>query len=274
MTKRAMFAGVIGAILAATTTTVGDEKAGSASKYPEAPRSATFDVYHGTNVADPFRPLEDPDAPATRAWVEAENKATFTYLESIRERSSIRRRLTELWDFEKTDPPFLEGKRYFFTSNTGLQSQKVLYTANSLDAQPRVLLDPNTLSADGTVALTDTKVSHDGRFLAYGIASAGSDWNEWKVRDVATGDDLPDLLKWIKFSNAEWSPNGRGFFYGRYPEPKPGDDLRGANYYQKVFFHRLGTSQARDVLVWEDPEHKEWRIFPQEYTDDHTKSSS
>ena len=142
-------------------------------------------------MADPYRPLEDPDAPATRAWVEAENKVTFGFLGSIRERGAIHRRLTELWDYEKYDPPFQEGGRYFFTYNTGLQNQSVLYTTESLDGRRRVLLDPNTLSADGTVALAGTQVSEDGRYLAYGIAAAGSDWNEWKVRDVATGRTFP-----------------------------------------------------------------------------------
>ena len=130
-----------------------------------------------------------------------------------------------------------------------------------------MLLDPNTLSADGTVALAGTKVSEDGRYLAYGIAAAGSDWNEWSVREVATGKDLTDRLKWIKFSGAEWSPDSEGFFYGRFPEPRPGDDLKGANFHQKVYYHRLGTSQALDRLVWEDAEHKEWRAVPQ-VTDD------
>ena len=262
MIDKRRIGGLAGAILIVSIgAAVGDKSSGTL-KYPEAPRSPTTDDYHGTKVADHYRPLEDPDGPATRAWVEAENKVTFRFLESIPQRDSIRRRLTELWDFEKYDPPLKEGYRYFFTYNTGLQNQNILYTCESLDDKPRVLLDPNTLSADGTVALAGTKVSEDGRYLAYGIAAAGSDWNDWKVRDVATGLDLPDHLKWIKFSEAEWTPDSQGFFYGRFPEPRPGDDLKGANYYQKVFYHRLGSSQADDRLVWEDPEHKEWRAKP------------
>ncbi len=235
--------------------------------YPDAPRSDAIDDYHGTRVPDPFRPLEDPDAPATRAWIDQENRVTFGFLESIPERSAIRRRLTELWDYERYGVPLQEGGRYFFTYNSGLQNQSVLYTTDSLDAKPRVLLDPNTLSPDGTVALAGYDVSDDGRHLAYGIAAAGSDWNDWMVRDVATGQDLPEHLKWIKFSSAQWTPDGQGFYYGRFPEPKPGQDLKGANYDQKVYYHRLGTSQADDQLVWEDPEHPSWRAIP-EVTDD------
>ncbi len=230
--------------------------------YPEAPRSSAVDNYHGVQVVDAFRPLEDPDAPSTRAWVEAQNKLTFGFLGSIRQRAVIHRRLTELWDYEKYDIPSHERGRYFYTYNTGLQNQSVLYTADSLVSKPRVLIDPNAFSADGTVALSGAAVSKDGKRVAYGIAAAGSDWNQWKVRDVETGKDLPDDLKWIKFSAAEWSPDSAGFFYGRFPEPKSGDDLKGANYHQKVYYHRLGTNQADDQLVWEDPEHKDWRADP------------
>ena len=257
---------LIGGLLAALTFLEGvaasEGNVLKGAEYPAAPRSETVDEYHGTRVPDPFRPLEDADSPETRAWVVAENQVTFRFLESIPERSTIRRRLTELWNYEKYDPPFHEGSRYFFTHNSGLQNQKILYTCESLDDKPRVLLDPNTLSADGTVALAGTKVSASGRYLAYGVASAGSDWNVWKVRDVATGKDLSDVIQWIKFSSAEWSSDSQGFFYGRFPQPKPGDDLKGANYYQKVYYHRLDTPQSADRLEWEDPDHKDWQATP------------
>jgi prolyl oligopeptidase len=236
-------------------------------KYPEAPRSEVVEVHHGRKVADPYRPLEDPDAPATRAWIEAQNKITFGFLDSIPERGAIRRRLKELWDYEKTDAPFREGNRYFFGFNTGLQNQSLLYWTDSLDGPGHVLLDPNALSRDGTVALAGISVSEDGRRLAYGIAAAGSDWSEWKVRDVSTGTDLPDHLKWIKFSGAAWLPDGQGFFYGRFPEPGPGEDLKGANYFQKVYLHRLGKPQSEDYLIWEDSAEKEVRAVPS-VTDD------
>ncbi len=237
--------------------------------YPDAPRSDTVDDYHGHKIPDPYRPLEDPDSAETRAWVEAENRITFGFLESIPERATIRERLKGLWDYEKFSPPAREGGRYFYSHNQGLQNQSVLYTTDSLEGPGRILLDPNTLSADGTVALAGTAVSDDGRLLAYGIAAAGSDWNEWKVRDVETGQDYPDHLKWIKFSGAEWTPDGKGFFYGRFPEPKTGNgkDLKSVNYDQKVYYHRTGTDQAADRLVWEDPEHKDWRAVPH-VTDD------
>jgi prolyl oligopeptidase len=240
---------------------------GTSSKYPDAPRSDTSDVYHGQTIADPYRPLEDPDSAPTRAWVEAENAITNGFLQAIPQRDAIRARLTQLWDYEKYSPPRQDGGRFFFTYNTGLQNQGVLYTLDALDGEPRALLDPNTLSADGTVALAGTVPSDDGKLLAYGVAAAGSDWNEWKVRDVATGKDLDDRLQWIKFSSASWTPDGKGFFYGRFPSPQPGQDLKAANYYQKVYYHRIGTPQSDDVLTWEDPAHKEWEAAPK-VTDD------
>jgi len=239
----------------------------SQARYPEAPRSDTVDDYHGTRVADPYRPLEDPDAPATRAWIEAENRITAAYLDAIPARGAIKKRLTELWDYEKFGVPFQEGGRYFYTRNSGLQNQSVFYTAAALVDEPKVLLDPNTLSADGTVALAGGSVSHDGTLFAYGLAAAGSDWQEWRVRDVASGRDRDDLLRWIKFSGASWTRDGRGFYYSRFPEPKPGDDLKGANYYHKLYFHSLGTPQQEDVLVYERPDQKEWQ-FHGSVTDD------
>lgn len=238
------------------------QEAGPGIRYPDAPRSETVEEYHGTKVADPFRPLEDPDSQPTRQWVDAQNKITYSFLEAIPQRGAIRKRLTELWDYEKFTPPSTEEGNYFFGYNTGLQNQSVLYTTRSLEAEPRVLLDPNALSPDGTVALAGTAISKDGKLLAYGTAAAGSDWNEWRVRDVATARDLGDHLKWIKFSSAAWKPDGKGFFYGRFPEPRKGDDLKGANYYQRVFYHRVGSPQKEDALVWEDQAHKEWQAAP------------
>ncbi len=267
MLRCSLFQAIVAGGLIATAISVRGDGAPRPGGYPEAPQSETVDIYHGTQVVDRFRPLEDPDAPATRAWVEAENRGTSAFLESIPERAAIKRRLTELSNFEKYAPPYREGGRYFFTYNKGLQNQSVLYTTGALEGEPTVVIDPNTLSADGTVALSGTKVSHDGRFVAYGIAAAGSDWNTWKVRDLDSGKDLSDVLKWIKFSGAEWGPESTGFFYGRFPEPEAGADLKGANYGQKVYYHRLGTLQQDDALVWEDQEHKEWRASPK-VTDD------
>ncbi|GAC1464270.1 MAG: prolyl oligopeptidase family serine peptidase [Isosphaeraceae bacterium] len=243
-----------------------DEAAGSPA-YPRARKADVVDDYHGTRVADPYRWLEDPDSPETRAWIEAENRVTFAFLESIPARSKLKARLTRLWDYEKFGVPSREGERYFFSRNSGLQNQSVILTTTSLEDEANVLLDPNTLSADGTVALSGQSASDDGALLAYGLASAGSDWQEWKVRDVKTGHDLSDRLQWIKFSGASWTKDGKGFYYGRFPEPKPGEDLKGANYHQKLYFHRLGTPQSEDLLVYERPDHKEWQ-FHGNVTDD------
>lgn len=227
--------------------------------YPNARKSDVVEEYHGTKVADPYRWLEDPDSAETKAWVDAENAVTFKYLESLPKRQQIKDRLTKLWDYEKFGTPMKEGDRYFYSRNSGLQNQSVFYWAESLEAAPKVLIDPNTLSTDGTVALAGISINENGTLMAYGLAAAGSDWTEWKVRDVATGKDLDDVIKWVKFSSADWSKDGKGFYYGRFPEPAAGADLKQANYYQKLYYHKVGTPQSDDVLIWEDPDHKEWR---------------
>ena len=193
----------------------------AAVKYPITRKVDQVDTYHGVRVDDPYRWLEDDNAPETKAWVEAQNQVTFGYLATIPQRAVIKARLTQLWNFERYGLPTKAGSRYFLSKNNGLQNQSVLYTLETLDAEPRLLLDPNTLSADGTVALAGVRASWDGRLLAYAVATAGSDWNEWKVREVATGKDLEDHLKWVKFSGAAWTRDNQGFFYSRYDEPQP-----------------------------------------------------
>ncbi len=233
----------------------GDPK--RAFVYPPAPTSDTVDTYHGRNIADPYRPLENPDAPETRAWIEAENRLTEGWLASVPERPNLRERLTKLWNYERYSAPFREGGLYFFEKNDGLQNQAVLYVLPKIDGTPRVLLDPNALSPDGTVALSGYAVSRDGKHLAYGLAAAGSDWNEWRVLDVGTGKEAGDLLKWVKFSGAAWSADGKGFYYSRYDAPAPGKELEAVNKNQKLFYHRLGTAQAEDLLVYERPDDPE-----------------
>jgi prolyl oligopeptidase len=232
--------------------------------YPAAHRGSVVDDYHGTKVADPYRWLEDADSAETKAWVEAENKVTFGFLGGIAERPAIRERLTRLWNFEKYEPPVRRGKRYFYSKNDGLQNQNVIYWTPSLDdkVQPHVLLDPNAMSAAGTIALDSYAVSDNARLVAYGLQSAGSDWTEWHVREVETGKDLPDHLKWAKFSNAAWTGDSKGFFYSRYPEPKPGDALTDANLNQKLYYHRAGTAQSADVLAYERPDQPKWGFSP------------
>jgi prolyl oligopeptidase len=169
--------------------------------YPQTRQTNQVDDYHGQKVQDPYRWLEDDNSKETKQWVEAQNKITFAFLEQIPERKSIQARLTRLWNYERYGIPFKEGGRYFLTKNDGLQNQSVLYTMDSLQETPRVLLDPNKLSADGTAALSGYAITQDGKRMAYGIASAGSDWQEWKVRDVGSGEDLGDEIKWVKFSS-------------------------------------------------------------------------
>jgi prolyl oligopeptidase len=235
--------------------------------YPAAPKGDQVDDFHGTMVADPFRALENPDSPETKAWIEAENKLTHSYLSQIPERAAIQARLTKLWNYERYSTPYKKGKRYFFRKNDGLQNQSVLYVADSLNGKPRMLLDPNKLSKDGTVALGDFVISDDGKLMAYSIQEAGSDWLTWKLRSVDTGKDLPDIIRWSKFSGASWTKDGKGFFYSRYDEPKAGQELQGSNYFHKLYYHRVGEPQSKDALVYERRDHKEWG-FDGNVTDD------
>ncbi|MBO1049911.1 MAG: S9 family peptidase [Dolichospermum sp. DEX182a] len=226
--------------------------------YPTISKSDQIDNYHGTVVADPYRALEDPDTEETKAWVEAQNQVTFSYLNEIPARAKIKQRLTKLWDYEKYGTPFKEGESYFYFKNDGLQNQSVLYTLPTLESEPRVLLDPNQLSEDGTVALSGIAISENGQLLAYGLSSSGSDWQEWKVRDIATGEDLQDHLQWIKFSGAAWTHDHQGFFYSRYDEPNEKTKLEDVNYYQKLYYHKLGTQQSEDILIYHRSDEKEW----------------
>nr|WP_322743749.1 prolyl oligopeptidase family serine peptidase [Romeria gracilis] len=238
-----------------------------ALSYPPTRKADQVDVYHGNEVADPYRWLEDPNSEETKAWVEAQNQVTFGYLEKLAGRDRIRQRLTDLWNYERYGTPFKRGDRYFYSKNDGLQNQAVLYTQPTLEAEPKVLLDPNTLSEDGTVALAGIAVSEDGQYLAYGLSTAGSDWVEWFVREIESGKDLADQLKWVKFSGAAWTHDNQGFFYSRYDEPSEETQLEAVNYYQKLFYHRLGQPQSADTLVYERSDQKEWG-FSGSVTDD------
>ncbi len=231
-------------------------------RYPETRKVEVVEDYHGVSVADPYRWLEDDvrQSKDVAAWVEAQNKVTFAYLESIPQREAIRRRLTDLWNYEKMSAPVKVGGRYFFTRNDGLQNQSVLYVREQLEGPARLLLDPNTWSKDGTVAIAGTALSDDGRYLAYGVAEAGSDWTTWRVLDVDSGKMFPDELKWIKFSGASWTADGKGFFYSRFPEPPPGAAFQGLNLNMKLYYHRLGTPQSEDVLVYHRPDQPRWGV--------------
>ncbi|MEK6798909.1 MAG: prolyl oligopeptidase family serine peptidase [Planctomycetota bacterium] len=252
--------------LAPAAPTLGGETT-PAYEYPKAKKGDLVDEYHGAKVPDPYRGLEDPDSTESRTWIEAENKVTNKFLDSILERGRIHGRLNELWDYERFGIPNKWGGKYFFSHNDGLQNQNVIFTMDSVNGVPKEFLDPNKLSLDGTVALTGYDVTQDGKLLAYGLASSGSDWQEWHVREIDTGKDLTDVVKWVKFSGASWTKDGKGFFYSRYDEPKEETKLEDVNYFQKLYYHKIGTAQAQDKLIYERKDQKEWG-FGGQVTDD------
>src|SRR5262245_17201708 len=213
---------------------------------------------HGVNIDDPYHWLEDLDSPETRSWIDQQNQRTTRFLSGIPERAAIRKRLLELWNYEKCTVPVKRGGRYFFTTNDGQQNQWVLRCADRLGEHPRILVDANKLSPDGTVAITTFQPSEDGRLLACGLSAAGSDWEEWGVLDALTGERGPDHLQWVKFSTVSWTLDNKGFFYCRYDEPGKDQEYRGANYFQKLFYHRIGEEQSQDTLIYFRPDHKEW----------------
>ena len=216
--------------------------------YPKAKKVDTVDTYFGHKVPDPYRWLENDNSSETKKWVSEENTLTVNYLSKIPFRQQLRERLTQIWNYPKYGVPFKRGDMYFFFKNDGVQNQSVLYMQKSLEATPEVLLDPNTLSKDGTVALASIGISKNGKYLAYGVARGGSDWNEIYVMNIATRKILPDSINWVKFSGISWK--GDGFFYSAYNAPKKGDELLQQNRYHKVFYHKLGTTQNKDRLIF------------------------
>lgn len=235
--------------------------------YPSTRRQDLVESLHDTPIADPYRWLEDLNSPETAAWIAAQNEVTNAYLAQLPTRERIRQRLTTLWNYERYGVPVKHGGRYFITRNNGLQNQAVLYWMATLDDEPQVLLDPNTLSTDGTVALSGYAISEDGTLLAYALSASGSDWMEWRVREVASGEDRGDLVQWAKFSGASWSHDNTGFFYSRYDAPNADDAYKGTNYFHKLYYHRLGTAQDEDTLIYERPDQQEWN-FNGSVTDD------
>ncbi len=239
-------------------------------QYPDTRKAAIAEDHFGVRVEDPYRWLEDDNSAETKAWVAAQNKVTFAYLESLPLRDRIAKRLTELWTYERYGLPSKEGPWFVYSRIAGADKQPIVYRARTLNAPPtrdNVLIDPHAFDAAGKVAISGLGFSHDGSKVAYGISRGGSDWVEWRVRDVATGQDLPDVVKWSKFSGATWLHDGSGFFYSRFSEPPAGDELQAINRNHQVYFHRAGTAQSADTLVFERPDQPDWN-FNADVTED------
>lgn len=221
--------------------------------YPITKKDNTVDTYFGVKVADPYRWLENDTTKETAAWVKAQNKVTSSYLEKIPFRNKLKERLTNLTNYEKIGAPFKKNGKYYFYKNDGLQNQSVLYVQNTLDSEPEVFLDPNKLSEDGTVALTGISFSKDGKYFAYTISRSGSDWREVYVMDIATRKLLSDHIQWAKFSGAAWQ--GDGFYYSAYDAPVAGKEFSNVNENHKIYYHKIGEPQSKDVLVYQNPKY-------------------
>ena len=235
--------------------------------YPQTAKVDTVDVYFGTGVPDPYRWLENDTSEATAAWVEAQNQVTNAYLAKIPFRNALLNRLTDLANYEKIGAPFKKHGKYYFYKNDGLQNQSVLYVQDSLESEPRVFLDPNKLSDDGTVALTGISFSHDGKYTAYTISRSGSDWTEIYVMDTETGKLLEDHILWAKFSGASWQ--GDGFYYSAYDAPVKGKEFSNVNEMHKIYFHKMGTLQSEDKLVYQNPAYPK-RFYSASVNEDET----
>ena len=232
----------------------------SAQDYPPAARGDTVDDYNGVQVADPYRWMEALDSAQVKEWVDAENAVTYSYLEGIAGRQTVFDKMMERVDYERFSAPYEAGGRYFFTRNDGLQNQSVLYVSEGLDGAPRILLDPNAFSDDSSVSLASWQPTDDGSLLLYAKSVSGSDWCDWFVRDISTGEDLPDIIHWGKFGVAVWGPGNAGFYYLTFPQPDPGEEFTSPNLDRKTMYHALGTQQAQDELIYELPEHPDWWI--------------
>ncbi len=250
-------------VLAAVSTTTNG-LAQEPMEYPETRRGNQVDDFFGVGVPDPYRWLEKDvhESDLVRGWVEAQNKVTNKVIQNLPYRKEIESRLTKLWDYEKFGVPFKRGERYFYYKNDGLQNQSVLYKMDSLDGEPEVLVDPNTWTKDGTDAMGGAEFSADGKYMAYGIQKAGSDWRTWKILEVATGKVLPDELNWLKFGGVSWAPDSKGFYYSRYDEPQSDEKFQSLNLSQKMFYHALGDEQSNDRLIHANPENPEYGFSP------------
>ena len=260
---------LLAALLATACARDDGESANTGIDYPETMKVEHTDTWHGVSVADPYRWLEEDvrESERVRRWVQEQNDVTFAYLAAIPEREGIEARLTQLWDYERFGLPVKEGGRYYYSYNDGLMNQSVIYVQEALDAPARLLIDPNSWSEDGTVALAGYYPSPDGRYVAYLVQDAGSDWNTARVLDVRNGEQLGDELKWLKFTGLAWARDGSGFYYSRYPAPVEAERFQTLNLNQAVYFHSLGAPQAQDEPVYRNREHPEWN-YSATVTDD------
>jgi prolyl oligopeptidase len=230
--------------------------------YPKTKKVNQIDDYHGIMIADPYRWLEDTNSSETASWINSQNELTQSFLSDIPEKDPIRERLTELWNYPRALAPVKVNGRYFQLRNSGLQNQDVLYVMDSIAGEKQVLLDPNQMSPDGTTSLTNWEISKDGTLLAYATNESGSDWQVWRIRDVNSREDLPDLIKWSKFSSVNWHPDGSGFYYCAYDQPEESETYESININQKVLFHQLGIEQPDDKLVYQRLDHPDWGYEP------------
>jgi len=229
--------------------------------YPTAPRDKTVDTYFGIKVPAPYQWMENLNSPRLKAWVKSENALTQSYLAKIPYRGWMRNQLESLWNYTKLDTPMQAGGKLFFSRNSGLQNQSVVYVKDSASAKRRMLIDPNKLSKDGSIALAGYQPSPDGKYLSYELSQGGSDWQTIHVLDVKTGKDLSDRVHWVKFSGVSWTRDDKGFFYSRYPRPPKGESAISQQVVnQKLYYHRLGTPQSDDVLIYARPKLPRWII--------------
>lgn len=245
-------------VIAVSCAPSGPDK--PALTYPATAKGDVVDDLHGTKVPDPYRWLEDLDAPATAEWVAAQNAVTDPYLASLPLRARLNDRLTELWNYPRVGLPQVEAGQIFYAKNTGLQRQSPIYARDALTAEPRMVIDPNAISEDGSVSLAEVEPSPDAKLMAYGLAQGGADWRTIKVRDLGTGQDLPDEIHWMRFSAISWTKDSKGFFYARYPEPPKDKVLEAALSGQALYYHRVGTPQSDDILVYERKDLAHWLI--------------
>jgi len=229
-------------------------------RYPETRCGDDVDLYGATRVADPYRWLENLDSPEVAAWVAAQNAVTFAHLDTLPLREYLQRRLTQLWDYPRTGLPVNENGRLFYAKNSGLQRQAPIYARTGVFDPPALVLDPNALSPDGSISLAQFTPSPDATFLAYAVAEGGADWETVRVRSISTGEDLPDSVAWVRFSDLSWTHDSKGFFYSRYPEPPKNKVLEAALSGQAVYYHRLGTAQADDLLIYQRQDHPAWIV--------------